>query len=262
MTGTAKTDISELAVRLYRAWESATATPQLTTDGDFDLATAYAVQAETIRLRHAAGETKTGFKLGFTSKAKMAQMGVSELICGRLTSGMYLADGDTLDPATVIHPRIEPEVVFLIGRDIDPNEPVEASLSAVEAVAAGLEIIDSRYADFKFSLVDVVADNASSSGYAIGPWQPVDPDLANRGVILENNGRIVDTGSTAAILGDPWRAFRSAVRLSAAMGVELSAGDIVLAGSATAAIAFTPGSTVRATVAGLGSVSVSQGATS
>lgn len=253
-------DVQALADDLYQAWRTATAIPQLSLRAPFDLPTAYAIQARAIDARTDAGESSTGFKLGFTSKAKMVQMGVSELICGRLTSGMALSEGDTLDPATVIHPRIEPEVVFLLGRDLDPEESVESAVSAVEAVAAGLEIIDSRYADFKFSLEDVVADNASSSGYVVGNWQAPDPDLGNRGVLLDCDGVVVDTGSTAAILGDPWRAFRSAVALSRKYGVELVAGDVVLAGAATAAIPFRPGTSVRATVAGLGSVSVQQGA--
>lgn len=255
-------DIDTLAGDLYQAWRTSTAIPQLSLRTSFDLAAAYRIQARAIDARVEAGETGTGFKMGFTSKAKMAQMGVAELICGRLTSGMAIADGGTLDPATVIHPRIEPEVVFLLGRDLDPEESVESAVSAVEAVAAGLEIIDSRYADFKFSLADVVADNASSSGYVVGNWCPPEADLGNRGVVLDRDGVVIETGSTAAILGDPWRAFRSAVTLSRKYGVDLVAGDIVLAGAATAAAPFLPGTTVRATVAGLGTVSVQQGVAS
>jgi len=251
------------AAILLDAQLHAVAVPQLSTDPDLDLtldlAGAYRIQEEVTQRRLAAGERLTGYKLGFTSRAKMAQMGVDEVIGGRLTSALEFADGDILDPATMIHPRIEPEVVFRLGRDVDDDESVEAALSAVNAVAAGLEVIDSRYADFKFSLADVVADNASAAGYAVGGWHSMSAttDLANRGVLLEIDGAVVDTGSTAAILGDPWRAVRAAVRLTRQLGIALNAGDVLLAGAATAAQPFLPGSSVRATVSGLGSVTLS-----
>jgi 2-oxo-3-hexenedioate decarboxylase len=230
---------------------------QLSLAGEFDLAAAYRIQRDVAGRRLAAGERATGFKLGFTSRAKMIQMGVDEVIGGRLTSQMAWQDGDIVDPAILIHPRIEPEVVFRLGRDVDPDESVESAVSAVDGVAAGLEVIDSRYADFKFSLADVVADNASGAGYAVGSWQHPGQDLSNRGVLLEIDGRVADTGSTAAVLGDPWRAFRAAVALTRSLGIPLAAGEVILAGAATAAHPFVAGSTVRATVSGLGSVTLS-----
>jgi 2-oxo-3-hexenedioate decarboxylase len=251
---------------LLEAQLGAVAVPQLSTDPtldlSLDLAGAYRIQEDVTQRRVAAGERLTGFKLGFTSRAKMAQMGVDEVIGGRLTSTLQYADGDIIDPATLIHPRIEPEVVFRLGRDVDDDESVESAVAAVDAVAAGLEVIDSRYADFRFSLADVVADNASAAGYAVGPWHPAAgaaEDLANRGVLLEIDGVVVETGSSAAILGDPWRAVRAAVRLTRQLGIALNAGDVLLAGAATAAQPFTPGASVRATVSGLGSVTLTMG---
>jgi len=244
---------------LFRAQTTATAVPQLTADTPFDLPGAYRIQRAVAELRYAAGERPTGFKMGFTSRAKMQQMGVDEVISGLLSSSMAWLDGDIVDPTTLIHPRIEPEVVFRLGRDVDPQESADSAAGAVDAVAAGLEVIDSRYADFKFSLVDVVADNASAAGYAVGPWQPPAGDLANRGVVLEVDGAVAETGSTAAILGDPWRAFAAAVRLSRSLDVALTAGQVILAGAATAAVPFRPGTSVRATVSGLGTVTLALG---
>src|SRR3954447_17662469 len=107
---------------LFRAQTSASAVPQLSADDPLDLPTAYRIQRAVAELRHAAGERPTGFKMGFTSRAKMQQMGVDEVIGGLLSSSMAWLDGDIVDPATLIRPRIEPEVVFRLGRDIDPGE--------------------------------------------------------------------------------------------------------------------------------------------
>jgi 2-oxo-3-hexenedioate decarboxylase len=253
---TAGITIDTAADTLYRAQTTATAVTQLSATGELDLTAAYRIQRTVADRRVASGERSTGFKMGFTSRAKMRQMGVDEVIGGLLSSSMAWADGDLVDPARLIHPRIEPEVVFRLGRDIDSAESVESAISAVDAVAAGLEVIDSRYANFTFSLTDVVADNASAAGYAVGPWAAPAADLANRGVLLEVDGAVAQTGSTAAILGDPWRAFAAAVRLSRQVGATLRAGDVILAGAATEAVPFTPGSSVRATVSGLGAVTL------
>lgn len=207
---------------------------------------AYAVQAALVARRLARGERLTGFKLGFTSLAKMRQMGVSDLIHGRLTDRMEIPDGGTLDVSGLIHPRVEPEVAFLLGDTLLPGgDP----MAAVAAVAPALEVIDSRYDGFRFSLPEVIADNTSASGYAVGPWS-APGELGNLGVLLELDGRLAETGSTAAILGHPLRALASAARLAGS----LAPGTVVLAGAATAAVPLPPGTHVRAEVAGLGTV--------
>jgi 2-oxo-3-hexenedioate decarboxylase len=120
-----------------------------------------------------------------------------------------------------------------------------------------MEIIDSRYKNFKFSLEDVVADNASSSSFVVGPWHRPDTDLDNLGMVMEFNGRPVQIGSSAAILGQPVRSLVSAARLTTEAGERLEAGWIVMAGGATAAEALRSGIHVRNTVQGLGSVAFS-----
>ncbi|MFC9860003.1 MULTISPECIES: 2-keto-4-pentenoate hydratase [unclassified Streptomyces] len=211
-----------------------------------DTEEAYAVQEALIGLRLARGERLTGFKLGFTSLAKMRQMGVADLIHGRLTDRMEIADGGRLDVSGLIHPRVEPEVAFLLGGTLRPGTD---PMAAVAAVAPALEVIDSRYDGFRFSLPEVVADNTSASGYAVGPWH-APGDLGNLGVLLELDGRPAETGSTAAILGHPVRALAAAARLAGS----LEPGTVILAGAATAAVPLPPGTHVRATVAGLGTV--------
>lgn len=214
-----------------------------------DLAGAYRIQHELIARRLARGEQLVGYKLGFTSKAKMAQMGVSEIIVGQLTDGMQVADGADVDLGRFIHPRIEPEIAFRLGRDVGDD-----IADCVDAVAPALEIIDSRYRDFRFSLPDVIADNTSAAAFVIGAWQPI-ADVADLDVRLVVDGADAETGSTAAILGHPMRALEELVELAAKYGIALRAGDVLLAGAATAAVPF-GANRVEAHVAGLGAVTV------
>jgi 2-oxo-3-hexenedioate decarboxylase len=247
---------------LYRAWASAVPVVQLTAGAPLDLADAYRIQRELFDRRIAAGECPSGLKLGFTSRARMLAMGVEEVIVGLLSSSMRWLDGDTVEPTRLIRPRIEPEVVFRLGRDIEEDEGVETAVAAVDAVAAGLEVVDSRYADFRFDIADVVADNASAGGYVIGGWHPPSVDLTDRAVTLEVDGSVVETGSTAAILDDPWQALATGIRLARALSIPLSAGQVILAGAATAAVPFVGGTTVRAAVSGLDPVTLTLGSDS
>ncbi|GGK02558.1 4-oxalocrotonate decarboxylase [Pilimelia anulata] len=245
------TDPATLAARLDDAARGAAAIPQLTLDvPGLDEGAAYAVQAALLDRRLRRGERAVGVKLGLTSRAKMAQVGVDEVIRGGLTDAMRVADGGTLDVGAHIHPRVEPEVAFLL------DGPTGEFATGVRAVAPALEVIDSRYADFRFTLPDVIADNTSAAAFVVGEWQPVPAGLDNLGVLLEVDGEVAETGSTAAILGDPRRAYAAAVRLAAAHGVVLEPGWILLAGAATAAVPLRPGAHVRAVVEGLGTASL------
>ena len=229
-------------------------------EGSFDLADAYRIQRASIQRRVARGDGILGIKLGFTSRAKMVQMGVDSLIWGWLTDTMLEEEGGTVRLERYIHPRVEPEVCFLTRRTIDgPITALEAA-DYLEAVAPALEIIDSRYQNFKFTLEDVVADNCSSAGLVVGPWSRRFDGLGNAGVAVAFDGRPVLTGSTAAILGHPLRSLVQASRLLGACGGSLPAGSLVMAGAATAAQALTPNTHVRCDVAGLGRVEFFTGA--
>jgi 2-oxo-3-hexenedioate decarboxylase len=249
-----KPDISALAERIDRAAREAQATAQFAAQAGLDLAGAYAVQAASLQRRLARGERRTGIKMGFTSRAKMAQMGVAEMIWGRLTDGMQLEEGAAISMARFVHPRVEPEVAFLLARPLSGPVTLAEAAAATAAVAPALELIDSRFEDFRFSLEDVVADNASSSGYVIGSWQPPHSAIDNLGLVLTIDGQPRQVGCTAAILGNPWRSLVAAAALSAAAGEPLQAGWVVLAGGATAAEALAPGQHVRCEMQTLGSV--------
>jgi 2-oxo-3-hexenedioate decarboxylase len=172
-----------------------------------------------------------------------------------LTDAMRVPDGGTVDLSRFIHPRIEPEVAFRLAVDVDPDAPGAEVADAVDAVAPALEIIDSRYRDFRFSLPEVVADNTSAAAFVIGAWVPLDGDLGNRSVRMSVDGVEVEIGSTAAILGHPLRALGELTRMAARYGFVLRAGDVILAGAATAAVPF-GAALVQARVAGVGMVTV------
>jgi len=244
--------ILEYAKILDEAARTASAVPQLDPAGALSLDDAYEIQHASIKRRLERGEQRVGVKMGFTSRAKMAQMGVDDVIWGRLSSAMQLEEGAPMDFERFIHPRVEPELAFVLKRELSGNVTAVEALAAVEAVAPALEIIDSRYLDFKFSLTDVIADNASSSGFVIGPWNDPHKDFSNLGLTMSIDGRVIQVGSTAAILGHPLRSLVAAARLSSAAGEPLQPGWVVLAGGATSAEWIAQGQYVSVEMEGLG----------
>lgn len=248
-------DLRHLAELVDEAARTASPIAQLTHGVSLGVDDAYAVQALSIARRYARGERRVGMKMGLTSRAKMAQVGVSEMVWGRLTDAMRVEEGGGLRRSRFIHPRAEPEIAFLLKKPLAGKISAVEALSAVEAVAPAIEIIDSRYQDFKFTWADVVADNSSSSAFVVGSWNPADTDVSNLGIILAVDGRPVQIGSSAAILGHPLRSLVAAARLVAEWGETLEAGSIVLAGGATAAQPLTVGDHVRASFEKLGAVS-------
>ena len=248
--------IETYAETLDQAALTATPIPQFPA-GAFDVETAYQIQTASVARRCERHEFQTGIKMGFTSLAKMQQMGVDDMIWGRLTDAMLITEGGVADMSRYIHPRVEPEVAFLLGEDLAGEVSIPEAMSTVEAVAPALEVIDSRYEDFKFSLEDVIADNTSAAGYVLGSWSPPEVSLENLGITMSINGRMGQCGATAAILGSPYRSLVHAARLADEAGQPLQAGWIVLAGAATAAEFMKPGDQVRAEFQNLGTVSFS-----
>jgi 2-keto-4-pentenoate hydratase len=246
-----------LAKKLDEAARTASSIEQLSVSSSFSLADAYEIQRLSIARRLGRSERLAGYKMGFTSKAKMQQMGVDDLIWGRLTDQMIIEEGGDISLANYVHPRVEPELCYLIKKPLSGRVTMLEAWSAVEAVAPALEVIDSRYANFKFSLEDVVADNCSSSGFVVGPWHKPDIDVSNLGMILQINGRDVGFGSSAAILGHPARSLLAAARCLGEVGEELKPGQVLMAGAATEAFALQADQNIRLEVDQLGSLSFS-----
>ena len=247
-------NLTELAQILDDAAQNATTVPQLSRKHSFSEKEAYAIQKASIDRRLQRGEKLIGLKMGFTSRAKMEQMGVHDMIWGRLTDGMFYENGEHLPFSKFIHPRAEPEICFKIGKKINGPVALEDIKDYVDGVAGAIEVIDSRYENFKFSLEDVIADNCSSAGLVVGEWRDPDLDLKDLKIDLLIDGEIVKSGSSAAILGNPWESLVAAARLAHQYGETLHPGDLVMAGAATAAVYLKPGQQVEARVQDLGSV--------
>ena len=250
------TDIAKFAEVVAEAARTASAIPQFTESGPLSVADAYAVQAASIDRRLKRGEKLVGVKMGLTSRAKMKQVNVDEVVWGRLTDAMRLEEGASLSKRRYVHPRIEPELAFLLKAPLTGVVTAAEAMAAVAAIAPAMEIIDSRYQNFKFALPYVIADNSSSSGFVVGDWSRPDQDFSNLGLVMEVDGRPVEIGSTAAILGNPSRSLVAAARLAGTALGRLEAGWIILAGGATAAHSLKVGERVRLTMQNLGSVSI------
>lgn len=250
-------NIAAIAQSLHQAAHQAKPITQISLEQNITLDQAYEIQKELINLRLKEGETLIGLKMGFTSEAKMQQMGVHDLIWGRLTSAMFIPNNNTTARSMYIHPRVEPEICFRIAKDI-PGELNETEvIDYVDAVATAIEIIDSRYQNFKFSLEDVVADNCSSIGFVVGDWMPVTNDLNNLRMALHIDKNTVAEGSSNDIMNNPWRSLAAATRLATQYGEPVKKGMYIMAGAATNAEFIQANQTASATVDSLGEVTVS-----
>jgi len=229
---------------------------------DLDLDTGYAVQDLALDKRLARGETLIGVKLGLTSRAKQQRMNVDVPLVAWLTDAMVLPAGVPVPQARLIHPRVEPEIVFVMGEALEgPGVTAATAMTAVDLVLGGAEVIDSRYRDFRFTAGDVVADNASSAAYVTGPVgvRPTDLDLSLEAVLVEVDGQVVDSATGAAVLGHPGEALALAANELARRGRRIEAGWVVLTGGMTDAVPAPPGASVAMHFTNLGSVHVRGG---
>ncbi|MFD8499600.1 2-keto-4-pentenoate hydratase [Amycolatopsis sp. NPDC059657] len=253
--------VSEAAGALLASVDAVAAREPLTkTWPELDVATAYAIQDESLRKRRVRGETLIGLKLGLTSRAKQQRMGIDSPLLAWLTDAMVLPAGVPVPLGGLIHPRAEPEIVFVMGQRLSgPGVTAATALAAVDRVHAGVEIIDSRFEDYKFKLPDAVADNGSSALFGIGPVgvRPEKLDLSLEACLLEVDGHVVDTATGAAVQGHPAEALALAANALAARGLAIEPGWIILTGGMTDAVPLTPGSRVAAHFSNLGSVTLS-----
>jgi 2-oxo-3-hexenedioate decarboxylase len=253
-----RVDVAELAGRLVDAAEQRTGIAALTTAyGAFDVTTAYEIQDAVVDARLKGGRQVVGAKLGLTSAAKQRQMHVDEPLYGWLTDDMALDVGQPLDCSRFIQPRCEPEVAFLISKDLEGTQVTAAHvLAATAAVFPAIDVLDSRFAGYSFTLPDVVADNASAAGFLLGgqATEPAGLDLRLTGMVLEKNGELVSTAAGAAVLGHPAAAVAWLVRALATRDRGLLAGQVVIAGALTEAIPVAPGDVVVAHFDRLGTV--------
>lgn len=252
--------IARLAEHLENAELQAHDVVKITDDHpDMDWDDAYAIQDEIRRRKLARGNKIVGLKCGLTSYAKMKQMGVETPCFGFVTDYGSVPDGGEVKVSELIHPKVEPEICFVLKHALKgPGCHIGAVLAATDFVMPGIEVIDSRYRDFKFDLKSVIADNTSAARFVVGgqtlPAEGV--DLRTLGVVLEKNGEIVTLASGAAVLGHPAAAVAALVNHLGARGEEVPAGTLILSGGITEAVAVKPGDHINLRIQHLGSVSL------
>lgn len=226
---------------------------------EMDWDDAYAIQDEIRRAKLARGARMVGYKAGLTSHAKMKQMGVTSPCFGFLVDTFSLNEGAEVPVSELIHPKVEPEIVFVTKAPLrGPGCHVGAVLAATDFIMPGIEVIDSRYRDFKFDLKSVIADNTSASRFVVGgrAKPAADLDLRTLGVVLERNGEPVAFAAGAAVLGHPAAAVAMLANHLGARGEEIPAGSIILSGGITEAVAVKAGDNVTLQIQDLGSVSL------
>jgi len=243
---------------LREAERTRVAIPPLTqTDPSLTAADAYAIQTINFERKLADGGRLLGRKVGLTSKPMQEMLGVDEPDFGVLTDDMFVEEGDDVDLGTLLQPRIEAEIAFLLADDLaGPGVTTAHAERAVAGALPALEIIDSRIADWKITLADTIADNASCGRVVLGGRvTKLDAlDLRLVGMAITRNGELSDTGAGAAVLGNPLRCVAWLANAIARFGDTLRAGDIVLAGALHRAIPIQPGDVFRAGFAHLGAV--------
>lgn len=218
------------------------------------------MRCRAIRRRQLArGARIVGYKAGLTSHAKMRQMGVETPVFGYLVDTFGLPDGGACKAAELIHPKVEPEIAFVTKTELKgPGCHIGTVLAATDFVLPGIEVIDSRYRDFRFDLKSVVADNTSAARFVVGgqPLAVEGVDLRTIGIVLEKNGEPVSFGAGAAVLGHPAAAVAMLANHLGARGESIPAGSLVLSGGITEAVAVAAGDHVTLRVQHMGSTSL------
>jgi 2-oxo-3-hexenedioate decarboxylase len=220
---------------------------------------AYAIQDEIRRRKEARGNKTVGLKAGLTSFAKMKQMGVTEPVFGFVSDYMAVPDGGEIKISELIHPKVEAEICVVTKAPLKgPGCNIASVMAAVDFVLPAVEIIDSRYRDFKFDLKSVIADNTSSSRFVTGGRMRdlAELDLRTLGVVLEINGEIRSMAAGAAVLGNPLTAVAMLANQLGRRGQEIPAGTFVMTGGVTEAILVNAGDNVSVRFQDLGTVSM------
>lgn len=250
--------VLDVAARLRKAEE--TREPIAPVRGDLpadSIDLAYAVQQVNVDQWLADGRRIVGRKIGLTSEAVQRQMGVNQPDFGTLFADMSLADGEPIQAGVVLQPRVEAEVALVVNRDLPLADLTLGELTqSIDHLLPAIEVVGSRIEAWDITIVDTIADNASSGAFVLGT-RPVDPrsvDLYAAGMVLELGGQVRSVGAGAACLGHPYRSALWLARRMAAEGTPLRAGDLVLTGALGPMVTLEPGVSVQASIQGLGTV--------
>jgi 2-keto-4-pentenoate hydratase len=255
---TTPTAVEQAVDRLSRAAASRQPCPPVRDliDRD-DVVGAYAVQERITALNLAAGRRIVGRKIGLTSSAVQAQLGVDRPDFGVLFDDMAFASGATLPMDRLIQPKVEAEVAFVLGRDLAEQDIDDAAVRrSIEYAVAALEIVDCRISNWDITFADTVADNASSGLFVLGADRRTLDDFEPAAVAMTMsvNGQERSTGTGRDCLGDPLEALRWLATTARDLGEPLRAGQVILSGALGPMAVVDAGSEVTATLSGLGEV--------
>ena len=257
------TDAAGKARALYEARQSRQQIEPFTdADPDLGMADGYAVQQELVKLLLADGDRIVGYKVGLTSKPMQKMIGVDTPDYGPVLGSTVYADGDAVPVSAFIQPKIEAEIAFVLGSTLaGPGVSVLDARRAIAGMTAAVEIVDSRFADWRIRLADTVADLASNGAVAISsrvvPLEGVETLIPRLiGMVLTRQGDLVDTGAGAAALGDPVRVVAWLANTLGSMGAKLEAGHLVMTGALHAAVPMRAGDVFRAEFDRLGPLTV------
>ncbi|PLP95272.1 2-oxopent-4-enoate hydratase [Pseudomonas sp. FFUP_PS_473] len=252
--------LHDLGAELYLALRQAQSVAPLTARyPELTLEQAYAIQKHLIERRLADGEKVVGKKIGVTSQAVMNLLGVNQPDFGILTDAMAVNPGQAIDSSTLIQPKAEGELAFVLKHDLQgPGVSVADVLRATEGVMVCFEIVDSRIRDWKIAIQDTVADNASCGVFVLGDRlvSLSEVDLSLCGMVLEKNGEVVATGAGAASMGSPATAVAWLANTLGRLGVPLKAGEVILSGSLGAMVPVKAGDNLQVSIGGVGACSV------
>jgi 2-oxopent-4-enoate/cis-2-oxohex-4-enoate hydratase len=252
--------IAQLGDELHAALqERRTLEPLTSRYPDIGIDDAYAIQQRMVARRLEAGERVIGKKIGVTSQAVMNMLGVFQPDFGWLTDGMVYNEGQAIAADTLIQPKAEGEIAFVLKKTLKgPGIGAADVLAATDGVMACFEIVDSRIRDWRIKIQDTVADNASCGAFVLGDrlTDVRAVDLATCGMVLEKNGDIVATGAGAAALGHPANAVAWLANTLGRHGIALEAGEVVLSGSLAIMVPVQAGDNLRVSIGGIGSCSV------
>ena len=254
---TTRTEVAE-ALWQADATKRSIAAPSITWS-NLELADGYEIQMHNIQRRVADGAVVRGHKVGLTSKAMQDMLGVPEPDYGHLLDDMFVPDGGSVSMSRFCQPRAEMEMAFVLGAPLRGPGVTEADVvRATDHVLPAIEIVDSRVTDWKITIVDTIADNASSAALVLGtrPTRLADIDPAAIGATLSKDGEILEAGSTGAVLGNPVIAVAWLANKLAAFGISLELGHVIMPGACTRMVPVAAGDLVRADFEVLGHVSV------
>jgi 2-keto-4-pentenoate hydratase len=254
------TDVTGKAKALYEARRDRQPIEPFTdADPDLGMADGYAIAKQLTSMLVDDGDTVVGYKVGLTSRPMQQMIGVDSPDHGPVLGSTVYNDGAAVSLSRFIQPKIEAEIAFMLGVSLrGPGVTVQAARQAISGMVAAMEIVDSRFAEWRIRLADTVADLASNGAVALSsrlvPLDSLDPRLI--GMVLTNRGVLVDTGAGAAALGDPIAVVAWLANTLGEMGAGLEAGHLVMTGALHAAVTMQPGDVFRAEFDRLGSVTV------